>query len=202
LRRAALGTCDPLPIGIPPIHAQKRRANGARWDWVWDCVALAWPKGGPRATQAWRKGGPSVELNKCFVCNESRKIGVGAARIAGIAVIARHRRDRKSKTSQLHANLGSLGMTEGKCFGILVDWEGGGVGRAKRGYRRHRRNRRDRKPKPQQALGGLAACRAHCAGFLITCRFDDAFKFLLRVPGLLESLQHTAHAKHSVAFSL
>jgi len=42
--------CDPLPIavGIPPIHAQKRRANGARW--VWDWVTLGPPLGHPWAT--------------------------------------------------------------------------------------------------------------------------------------------------------
>jgi len=44
----AFGVCDPLPtaVGIPPIHAQKRRANGARW--VWDWVTL-----GSRLRHAW-----------------------------------------------------------------------------------------------------------------------------------------------------
>jgi hypothetical protein len=65
------------------------------WDWDWDWVTQGWPKGGPRATQAWRKGGPSVELNKCFACNESRKIGGGGqSKIAGIADIARDRRTK------------------------------------------------------------------------------------------------------------
>jgi hypothetical protein len=40
-----------------------------RWDWV----ALGWPKGGPRATQAWRKGHPSVEWNKWFCLQQELK---------------------------------------------------------------------------------------------------------------------------------
>jgi hypothetical protein len=47
--------CDPLPIavGIPPIHAQKRRANGARW--VWD-----WATPGPRLGHPWATLGPPL----------------------------------------------------------------------------------------------------------------------------------------------
>jgi len=50
--------------------------------------------------QAWRKGHPSVELSKCFVCNESEKKGGGGAQsaIAEIAVIAR---DQKGKDETL-----------------------------------------------------------------------------------------------------
>jgi hypothetical protein len=40
-------SCDPLPAGIPPIHAQKRRANGARLGLGHAWVALGWPLGGP-----------------------------------------------------------------------------------------------------------------------------------------------------------
>ena len=43
------------------------------WDWVTQGLRLdhAW------ATQASRLGHPWVELNKCFICNKSRKMGVG-----------------------------------------------------------------------------------------------------------------------------
>jgi hypothetical protein len=44
--------------------------------------------GHPRATQAPRKGRPRVELDKCFVCNKSRKMRGGAPlKIAEIAKI-------------------------------------------------------------------------------------------------------------------
>jgi hypothetical protein len=51
---------------------------------------------------------------------------------------------------QLYANLGSLGTTEGKCFGILVDWEGEGVGALSASIAviadiaRHRRDRKNK----------------------------------------------------------
>jgi hypothetical protein len=67
---------------------------------------------------------------------EARGEGV---RIAGIAEIARHRRNR-TKPAQTYANLGCLGTTAGKCFGILVD----GMGEGHEGLKRGRPNSGDR----------------------------------------------------------
>ena len=68
MRRAASWACDPLLI---------------LGDWVWVWVALGWPLGHPRATQAWRKGGPRVEWNKWFCLQQKLKkwrVGVGRLR--------------------------------------------------------------------------------------------------------------------------
>jgi hypothetical protein len=80
--------------------------------------------------------------------------------IADIAVIARHRRNRKSKTvnrkgregtqrktAEIHANLGSAGMTQVKHFRILVEAEGRGAAQSAAiadiaEIARHRRNRK------------------------------------------------------------
>ena len=67
-------------------------------DWVWDWVALGWPKRGPRATQASRKGHPRVDLRKRLCLQQKlEKAGWGGKQIAGIADIAVIARDRKSE---------------------------------------------------------------------------------------------------------
>jgi len=47
--------------------------------------------------QGWPKRGARVEWKKCFVCNKRREKAGWGGKIADIAVIARHRRDRKGK---------------------------------------------------------------------------------------------------------
>jgi hypothetical protein len=77
-----LSLCDPLPVGIG--------------------FGIGSPLGHPSVTQGPPKRHARVELDKCFVCNrKGKRPGGGGARsapIAGIAEIARHRRNRKGKT--------------------------------------------------------------------------------------------------------
>jgi len=72
-------------------------------------------------------------------------------RPGGVGVVAKSPRSPRSgkptaegggatRPSENQAIWDHLGMTEGKCFGILVDWEGGGVGIAV--IARHRRDRK------------------------------------------------------------
>ena len=57
LRLCFGGFCDPLPT----------------WDWVW--VALGWPLGHPRATQASPKDHPSVDVRKRLCLQRKQENG-------------------------------------------------------------------------------------------------------------------------------